>query len=77
MENNPIIEKQEENLNNKNPNELLNDHLIKKDSTSIDSETKTKNILSSNLRNSDETRYNSDNKSIYKIFISNEKYKNT
>ena len=64
MENNPIIEKQEENLNNKNPIELLNDHLIKKDSTSIDSETKTKNILSSNLRNSDETRYNSDNKSI-------------
>ena len=64
MENNPIIEKQEENLNNKNPIELLNEHLIKKDSTSIDSETKTKNILSSNLRNSDETRYNSDNKSI-------------
>ena len=51
-------EKKEESQN-KEENEI-----IEEDSTSIDSETKTKNILSSNLRNSDETRYNSDNKSI-------------
>ena len=36
----------------------------KNDSNSIDSEIKNKNIINPKLRNSDETRYNSDNKSI-------------
>ena len=44
--------------------ENSNDKLDKHDSTSIDSEIKNKNIIPSNFKNSEETRYNSDNKSI-------------
>ena len=44
--------------------ENSNDKLDKHDSTSIDSEIKNKNLNPSNFKNSEETRYNSDNKSI-------------
>ena len=48
----------------KNVNELENEKLSKNDSNSIDSMIKNKNILSSNLRNSGETLFSSENKSI-------------
>ena len=44
--------------------ENSNDKLDKHDSISTDSELKNKNLFSSNFKNSEETRYNSDNKSI-------------
>ena len=45
-------------------NVIDNERLCKNDSNSIDSEIQNKNIFNPKLRNSDETRYNSDNKSI-------------
>ena len=56
---------EEKNDNTKNKLfENSNDKLDKHDSISTDSELKNKNLFPSNFKNSEDTRYNSDNKSI-------------
>ena len=59
---NKSIEKEEN--SKKISNELENEQLGKIDSNSIDSDIKNKNILTSNLRSSEETHFSSENKSI-------------
>ena len=58
---NKSIEKEEN--SKKISNELENEQLGKIDSNSIDSDIKNKNILTSNLRSSEETHFSSENKS--------------